>query len=67
MNIEDNTEKSSEPPAPRSVKRGAFPTPQSEKDRAPVFVPPGAENEDRPESGSDQPPADPDNDEDHRP
>ena len=65
MNTEDNTEKSSEPPTPRSVKRGAFPTPQSEKDKAKVFVPPGTENEDRPASGSDQPPADPDSDENH--
>ena len=63
MNTEDDNDKASEPATPRSVKRGAFPTPQSEKDKAPVFVPPGSENDERPRPESDQSPADPDNDE----
>ena len=63
MTTEDDKEKASEPSTPRGVKRGAFPTPQSEKDKAKVFVPPGAENEDRPRPESDQSPAEPDNDE----
>lgn len=63
MNTEDNAEEASQPHPRRGVKRGAFPTPQSEIDKAPVFVPPGAEDDDRPRQESEQSPADSDDDE----
>ena len=58
MNTEDDTQKGTQPPTPRSVKRGAFPTPQSEIDKAKVFVPPGTKDEDQARPAAEQSPDD---------
>jgi hypothetical protein len=58
MNTDDDADETSQPPRPRSVKRGAFPTPKSEIEKAPVFVPPSEDADDRPQPEAPQPPED---------
>jgi hypothetical protein len=49
-NTEDDAEEASHPRVPLRPKRGAIPTPKSEIEKAPVFVPPGVEPAEPPES-----------------
>ncbi len=62
MNHVDTPDEAAEPRPPRP-KRGAFPTPQAEIDKAPVFVPPGSDTGDRQDAGAAQSSSDEDADE----
>jgi hypothetical protein len=50
---------SPEPPKPLRPKRGAFPTPKSDLDKAQPFIPDAGDEEGSPEESPDEP-ADPD-------
>ena len=56
----DAADEAARPNRPRSVKRGAFPTPKSEIEKAKVFVPPTEEADDGPQSEAERPATDPD-------